>query len=85
MMEILYYCLDDLQIVEYEVFSGDKVINNEDDVELEEEFLEDDVEEILSLKRIRIMFVIIESVVIFLFLLQKGFNKNLVCFVKEES
>lgn len=84
-MEILYYCLDDLQIVEYEVFSGDKVINNEDDVELEEEFLEDDVEEILSLKRIRIMFVIIESVVIFLFLLQKGFNKNLVCFVKEES
>lgn len=85
MMEILYYCLDDLQIVEYEVFSGDKVINNEDDVELEEEFLEDDVEEILSLKRIRITFVIIESVVIFLFLLQKGFNKNLVCFVKEES
>lgn len=84
-MEISYYCLDDLQIVEYEVFSGDKVINNEDDVELEEEFLEDDVEEILSLKRIRIMFVIIESVVIFLFLLQKGFNKNLVCFVKEES
>lgn len=84
-MEILYYCLDDLQIVEYEVFSGDKVINNEDDVELEEEFLEDDVEEILSLKRIRIMFVIIEFVVIFLFLLQKGFNKNLVCFVKEES
>lgn len=84
-MEILYYCLDDLQIVEYEVFSGDKVINNEDDVELEEEFLEDDVEEILLLKRIRIMFVIIESVVIFLFLLQKGFNKNLVCFVKEES
>lgn len=84
-MEILYYCLDDLQIVEYEVFSGDKVINNEDDVELEEEFLEDDVEEILSLKRIRITFVIIESVVIFLFLLQKGFNKNLVCFVKEES
>lgn len=85
MMEISYYCLDDLQIVEYEVFSGDKVINNEDDVELEEEFLEDDVEEILSLKRIRITFVIIESVVIFLFLLQKGFNKNLVCFVKEES
>lgn len=84
-MEILYYCLDDLQIVEYEVFSGDKVINNEDDVELEEEFLEDDVEEILLLKRIRIMFVIIEFVVIFLFLLQKGFNKNLVCFVKEES
>lgn len=84
-MEISYYCLDDLQIVEYEVFSGDKVINNEDDVELEEEFLEDDVEEILLLKRIRIMFVIIESVVIFLFLLQKGFNKNLVCFVKEES
>lgn len=84
-MEISYYCLDDLQIVEYEVFSGDKVINNEDDVELEEEFLEDDVEEILSLKRIRIMFVIIEFVVIFLFLLQKGFNKNLVCFVKEES
>lgn len=84
-MEISYYCLDDLQIVEYEVFSGDKVINNEDDVELEEEFLEDDVEEILSLKRIRITFVIIESVVIFLFLLQKGFNKNLVCFVKEES
>lgn len=84
-MEILYYCLDDLQIVEYEVFSGDKVINNEDNVELEEEFLEDDVEEILLLKRIRIMFVIIESVVIFLFLLQKGFNKNLVCFVKEES
>lgn len=84
-MEILYHCLDDLQIVEYEVFSGDKVINNEDDVELEEEFLEDDVEEILLLKRIRIMFVIIESVVIFLFLLQKGFNKNLVCFVKEES
>lgn len=84
-MEILYYCLDDLQIVEYEVFSGDKVINNEDDVELEEEFLEDDMEEILLLKRIRIMFVIIESVVIFLFLLQKGFNKNLVCFVKEES
>lgn len=84
-MEILYYCLDDLQIVEYEVFSGDKVINNEDDVELEEEFLEDDVEEILLLKRIRITFVIIESVVIFLFLLQKGFNKNLVCFVKEES
>lgn len=84
-MEISYYCLDDLQIVEYEVFSGDKVINNEDDVELEEEFLEDDVKEILSLKRIRIMFVIIESVVIFLFLLQKGFNKNLVCFVKEES
>lgn len=84
-MEILYYCLDDLQIVEYEVFSGDKVINNEDDVELEEEFLEDDVEEILFLKRIRIMFVIIELVVIFLFLLQKGFNKNLVCFVKEES
>lgn len=84
-MEISYYCLDDLQIVEYEVFSGDKVINNEDDVELEEEFLEDDMEEILSLKRIRITFVIIESVVIFLFLLQKGFNKNLVCFVKEES
>lgn len=84
-MEILYYCLDDLQIVEYEVFSGDKVMNNEDDVELEEEFLEDDVEEILFLKRIRIMFVIIELVVIFLFLLQKGFNKNLVCFVKEES
>lgn len=84
-MEILYYCLDDLQIVEYEVFSGDKVINNEDDVELEEEFLEDDVEEILLLKRIRITFVIIELVVIFLFLLQKGFNKNLVCFVKEES
>lgn len=84
-MEISYYCLDDLQIVEYEVFSGDKVINNEDDVELEEEFLEDDVEEILLLKRIRITFVIIESVVIFLFLLQKGFNKNLVCFVKEES
>lgn len=84
-MEISYYCLDDLQIVEYEVFSGDKVINNEDDVELEEEFLEDDVEEILLLKRIRIMFVIIEFVVIFLFLLQKGFNKNLVCFVKEES
>lgn len=84
-MEISYYCLDDLQIVEYEVFSGDKVINNEDDVELEEEFLEDDVEEILFLKRIRIMFVIIEFVVIFLFLLQKGFNKNLVCFVKEES
>lgn len=84
-MEILYYCLDDLQIVEYEVFSGDKVLNNEDDVELEEEFLEDDVEEILLLKRIRITFVIIESVVIFLFLLQKGFNKNLVCFVKEES
>lgn len=84
-MEILYYCLDDLQIVEYEVFSGDKVINNEDDVELEEEFFEDDVEEILLLKRIRITFVIIEFVVIFLFLLQKGFNKNLVCFVKEES
>lgn len=84
-MEISYYCLDDLQIVEYEVFSGDKVINNEDDVELEEEFLEDDMEEILLLKRIRIMFVIIELVVIFLFLLQKGFNKNLVCFVKEES
>lgn len=84
-MEISYYCLDDLQIVEYEVFSGDKVINNEDDVELEEEFFEDDVEEILLLKRIRIMFVIIEFVVIFLFLLQKGFNKNLVCFVKEES
>lgn len=84
-MEISYYCLDDLQIVEYEVFSGDKVTNNEDDVELEEEFLEDDVEEILFLKRIRIMFVIIEFVVIFLFLLQKGFNKNLVCFVKEES
>lgn len=55
--------------MEYEVFSGDKVINNEDDVELEEEFLEDDVEEILLLKRIRITFVIIESVVIFLFLL----------------
>lgn len=85
MMEISYHCSDDLQTVEYEVSSGDKATNNEDDVESEEESLEDDVEETPSSKRTRTTSVTTESAVTLLSLLQKGPNKNPACPVKEES